>query len=108
MKKLHKLTNPNPLNFFEARQVQVLPPHFESVAIGLRLYNLEDSITKWITDNLSGRFYVGSQTILDTQKQKHSLLDREHLATVYALRVFGFLWISTSIINLKDHKTQSQ
>jgi hypothetical protein len=74
MKKLHKLTNPNPLNFFEARQVQVLPPHFESVAIGLRLYNLEDSITKWITDNLSGRFYVGSQTILDTQKQYQKVL----------------------------------
>jgi hypothetical protein len=48
----------NPLNFFELRTVKVPPPHFEYITIPLG-YNLQDSICKWIHDNLKGRYYVG-------------------------------------------------
>jgi hypothetical protein len=52
------LKEPNPLNFFEAREVAVLPPHFETINLDMSIYNLEDTIIKWIKNNLKGRFYA--------------------------------------------------
>ena len=53
-----QIKEPNPLNFFEVRQLKVPPPHFEYIELGLS-YNLEETIIKWITKNLRGRFYYG-------------------------------------------------
>lgn len=55
---MQKIREPNPLNFFNIRQLKVLPPHFEFISIPLT-YNLEHSIEKWIKNNLKGRFYIG-------------------------------------------------
>lgn len=74
MTKLPKLQDPNPLNFFEVRQVKILPPHFEHINVVMRLYNLEETIVKWIADNLKGRFYVGQTTTLDSQKQYQKVI----------------------------------
>ena len=62
--KHRRLDNPNPFNFYEVRQVVVKPPHFESFSASIPLYNLEGTIIKWITENLKGRFYVGTITAL--------------------------------------------
>lgn len=69
MSKQRNIKEPNPLNFFGVRRVQVPPPHFETVTINMRLYNLEGTIIKWITENLKGRFYVGQTTILNESNQ---------------------------------------
>jgi len=58
----------NPLNVFGIRRFKVPPAHFEYISIPLK-YNLEDSIIKWIEDNLRGRFFVGKSLELD--KEKH-------------------------------------
>ena len=44
------------------------PPHFEYISIPLR-YNLQESISKWIYDNLNGRYYVGST--INTNSSNH-------------------------------------
>jgi len=48
----------NPLNLFGLRRFDVPPKHFEYIVLPLK-YNLEDSLSKWIYDNLKGRYYVG-------------------------------------------------
>jgi hypothetical protein len=48
----------NALDYYGMRRMLVCPPHFE-VTSTQTMYNLEDSITRWIKDNLRGRFYVG-------------------------------------------------
>jgi hypothetical protein len=53
-----KLKEPNPLNFYGVRQVDILPVHFEVVTTPMT-YNLSESIVSWIQRNLKGRFYVG-------------------------------------------------
>lgn len=69
MSKQRNIKEPNPLNFFGTRQVVIPPPHFETLTVAMRLYNLEGTIIKWITENLKGRFYVGNATILDDSNQ---------------------------------------
>ena len=73
MDKQHTMTKqhnkPNPLNFFGVRQLEVPPPHFESINLPLTTYNLQDTIVKWIIKNLKSRFYVGTKTILDSDNQ---------------------------------------
>lgn len=64
-----QLKEPNPLNFYEARQVKVLPPHFQSINLGATIYNLEDTICKWITTNLKGRFYCSRSISLTSDNQ---------------------------------------
>lgn len=60
---MQKKQDPNPLNFFDIR-IQSKPcVHFEYVNIPVR-YNLQQSIIKWITENLKGRFYVGTTIAL--------------------------------------------
>ena len=51
--------NPNVLNFFGIRKMKVPHPHFEYMVIPQK-YNLEVSLDKWITQNLRGRYYLGT------------------------------------------------
>ena len=60
----HKIKEPNPLNFFELRRLNRLPPHFEFISIPLH-YNMQNSIEKWIMSNLKGRFYINTGIDLD-------------------------------------------
>ena len=53
-----KLKEPNALNFFEMRRAKLPPPYFEYILLPTR-YNLDQSLVKWIEQNLKGRFYVG-------------------------------------------------
>lgn len=69
MTALRNIKDPNPLNFYGVRQVDVSPPHFESMVINQQIYNLEQTIIKWIYDNLKGRFYVSNVTTLDNNNQ---------------------------------------
>jgi hypothetical protein len=64
-----QLKEPNPLNFYEARQVSVLPPHFQSINLHITLYNLEDTFIKWIKNNLKGRFYCARAITLSSENQ---------------------------------------
>lgn len=72
--KEKRIQEPNPLNFYGIRKMRILPPHFESIDINIRLYNLEQTIVKWITDNLKGRFFVGNTTILDENNQYQKVI----------------------------------
>ena len=58
----------NPLNVFNLRKLKVPPTHFEYISIPLK-YNLEDSLIRWIEDNLRGRFFVGRS--LEIDKDNH-------------------------------------
>ena len=68
-----KLKQPNSLNFYGIRRCKVPPPHFEYITIPLK-YNLDVSISKWITDNLKGRFYVSSTTSIDNENRLSKML----------------------------------
>jgi hypothetical protein len=59
-----KNKKPNPLNVFGVRQVKSAPPHFEYVNLPMK-YNLEESLVKWIKQNLKHRFYAGKNVTLD-------------------------------------------
>jgi hypothetical protein len=49
---------PNPLNFFSARQLDLLPPSFTVVTMPI-MYNTLEILVRWIYDHCKGRFYVG-------------------------------------------------
>lgn len=51
----------NPLDVFGLRQVDYCPPHFEIITFNLR--TSIKSITDWIYENLSGRFYIGDYIV---------------------------------------------
>ena len=63
----------NPLNVFEARQVKSAPPHFEYVNLPMK-YNLEDSLVKWINNNLKHRFYIGANVQLNDENKLSQVL----------------------------------
>ena len=63
-----KNKTPNPLNVFEVRQVKSAPPHFEYVNLPMK-YNLEESLVKWIKQNLKNRFYTGKNISLDSDNK---------------------------------------
>lgn len=65
-KMLLKHKEPNYLNFFEIRRAKVPPPWFDYINIPLR-YNMEQTLTKWIEENLKGRFYIGRSTQLSPE-----------------------------------------
>ena len=67
------LKNPNPLNFFDCRKSKIPAPYFEYIIIPIR-YNLEDSINRWINDNLKGRFYVGKTVNIDSDNTVNNAL----------------------------------
>lgn len=52
------ITKPNHYNFFGIRKLEVPSPHLEYITIPVT-YNIEQSITKWVENNLKGRYYVG-------------------------------------------------
>ena len=62
---MYKNNTPNPLNYFEIRRSPKPPAWFEYINMPLK-YNLEQSLSKWITDNLKGRYYLGKSTVLST------------------------------------------
>ena len=47
----------NPLALFGLRRVEHLPPHFVKVLFDS--YTQEKTLTDWVYENLSGRFYYG-------------------------------------------------
>lgn len=70
---MHKIKNPNPLNFFDLRQVRFPPEHFEYVNLSMK-YNLLDSISKWIYENQKGKYFVGKSIELDANNQINVML----------------------------------
>lgn len=50
------------------------PPHFEYVTIEMRRYNLEQTIVKWIENNLKNRFYVGTIHELDKNNKQAKVI----------------------------------
>ena len=54
---MNKKRTPNPLDYLDMRQLELCPPHFEVTSTEI-VYNLESSLTKWIKENLKGRFHV--------------------------------------------------
>jgi len=58
----------NSLNVFEVRRVKSAPPHFEYVNLPMK-YNLEESLVKWIKQNLKNRFYTGKNVSLDSDNK---------------------------------------
>jgi len=68
------LKEPNPLNFFGVRETKVLPPHFETINLDMSIYNLEDTIVKWIRNNLKGRFFVKRVTGLTADNRFSSVI----------------------------------
>ena len=69
---MNKISNPNPLNIFNVRTPCSPPQHFEYIQISQR-YNLEQTIFKWIDDNLKGRFYIGKAISLKDDQIVESL-----------------------------------
>ena len=63
----------NPLNVFEVRQVKSALPHFEYVNLPMK-YNLEESLVKWIKQNLKHRFYAGKNVTLDENNKLMQVL----------------------------------
>lgn len=53
------LKEPNPLNVYKIRTLKVPPPHFEYCTMPMS-YNLTEAMSNWVTDNLKGRYYIGS------------------------------------------------
>lgn len=58
-----KIKEPNALNYYDMRQVDILPPHFEVITTPMT-YNIDDSIASWVQRNLKGRFYVGRGVVI--------------------------------------------
>jgi hypothetical protein len=59
-----KLKEPNALNLFGLRRIELAPPHYESITVPLS-YNLEHSIERWIMSHLKGRFFIVKTTGVD-------------------------------------------
>lgn len=54
----------NPLDVLEARRFDYLPPHLTPYKLGASIYN-KQNIDQWIQENLNGRYYLGTITILE-------------------------------------------
>ena len=59
-----KKTKPNPLEVFEVRKCKFAPPYFEYIDLPMH-YNLENSLSKWINNNLKKKYYLGRNVALD-------------------------------------------
>lgn len=64
---------PNPLNFLDIRRLEKPPEHFEYITLPIK-YNLEMVLSKWITDNLKNRFYIGKTVCVDEENNLKSVL----------------------------------
>ena len=67
--QVHKIKEPNPLNFFKIRKSEVVVPYFEYISIPYT-YNIEESLNKWIQKNLKGRYFVGKTVDISTSTDK--------------------------------------
>ena len=56
----------NPLEVFGIRRVNYCPSYFESAKLKMQ-YNLNNAITQWVEDNLSGRYYIGQTVVLNEE-----------------------------------------
>ena len=70
---MQKNKEPNPLNFFEIRRQEVPCPYFEYITIPIT-YNLENGLSKWIEENLKGRFYIGKTVRLSKDGQIENVI----------------------------------
>ena len=70
---MHKLKEPNPLNFYGMRQVDVLPSHFEVITTPMK-YNINESMANWIKRHLKGRFYLGTGVAINSDGQIDTVL----------------------------------
>ena len=59
---------PNPLNLFDIRSLKFPPGHFEYINLPMK-YNIEDTLSKWITKNLKGRYYIGKTSHIDNENK---------------------------------------
>ena len=59
----------NPLAVFGLRELEHCPPHF--ARINFELKSREKSISDWIWENLSGRFWIGDYYYKDEDNNVH-------------------------------------
>ncbi len=71
-----KNKTPNALNFFDIRRVDFPVEHFESITMPV-MYNIEDSVAKWIELNLKRK-------ILHNKGTKYS---RQYCKAMYSNRI---------------------
>lgn len=67
-----QLKEPNPLNILTERRLAFLPEFFETINIE-RKYNLDETIAKWIEQNLKGRYFVGHRVVLGSTGVENKL-----------------------------------
>lgn len=60
-----KVGKPNPLNYFDLRRVDFACPHFKYTSVDRFNPNLTKELDVWIRNNLNGRYFVGSDLMLD-------------------------------------------
>tara|TARA_A100000164_G_C21189290_1_gene444254 strand:+ start:138 stop:419 length:282 start_codon:yes stop_codon:yes gene_type:complete len=68
-----KNKKPNPLNVFNIRKVKSAVPNFEYINLPSN-YNLEDSLDKWIINNLRNRYYIGREVKLDNDNKMNQVI----------------------------------
>jgi len=60
---------PNPLDYFNCRKYYYPAEHLQFVDIDKLRYNMESAIDAWISQNLSGRYYIGKHVDIDTNQK---------------------------------------
>lgn len=68
-----KTKEANALNFYEARRLQSPLENFESINLPVK-YNLEESLARWITDNLKNRFFIIKTLDVDNNNEVRNIL----------------------------------
>lgn len=63
-----KINNPNSLDYFGVRRLKLPPPHFVYNSFKNNPYNMSGPFVKWITTNLTGRFYVDNVYSIKTEQ----------------------------------------
>ena len=59
---------PNPLNYFNIRRVTFAAPHFLYTTVDRYTPSLIKDLDKWIKSNLNGRYYIGQNIDLDSNR----------------------------------------
>ena len=63
-----KYGKPNPLNYFSIRRVAFAAPHFLYTTIDKYTPTHVKDLDRWIKHNLNGRYYIGQNIDLDSNK----------------------------------------
>lgn len=63
---------PNPLNFFGIRRFKVPAQHLEYINMPMT-YNIEDAISRWIEENLKGRYFIGKALAVDDSRENNKI-----------------------------------